>query len=224
MKANNFIIGILILTIGLSACQNKSSDNESDNTSMSMGDITHMNMDSSMNAGMMGAMDNMMNEMHAMEMSGNVDHDFAMMMKSHHQAAIDMAQAELSSGKDEKLKEIAQKIIQTQQSEINELEAILNSTKNAAKNYDPTRKDDGFAKVMEKNMTMMMEMPKSDGSLSTDHQFANMVIPHHQSAVFMAEGFKQHGKDAKLLSMAKKMVTDQNKEIEEFKKWKANNQ
>jgi len=223
MKANNLIIGILMLAIGLSACQNKSSESESGNTSMNMGESAHMNMDSSMNEGMMGSMDKMMKEMHDMEMSGNVDHDFAMMMKSHHQAAIDMAQAELSSGTDETMKQMAQKIIKAQQSEINELEASLNNTKDAAKNYDPTRKDEGFAKVMDKNMMMMMETPKADESLSTDQQFANMMIPHHQSAVLMAEGFIKHGKDAKLLSMAKMIIADQNKEIEEFKKWIANN-
>lgn len=189
-----------------------------------MGDSTHMNMNSSMNAGMMGGMDKMMKDMHAMEMTGNVDHDFAMMMKSHHQAAIDMAQAELGSGKDETLKQMAQKIIDAQQSEISDLEAFLNNTKDAAKNYDPAKKGEGFAKVMDKNMMMMMDMPKADESASTDHQFVDMMIPHHQSAVLMAEGFMKHGKDAKLVSMAKKMVADQNREIEEFKKWKANNQ
>ena len=224
MKANCLIIGIFALVIGLSACQNKSSDSDSDHTSMEMGDSTRMNMNSSMGTGMMGGMDNMMKDMHAMKMTGNVDHDFAMMMKSHHQGAIDMAKAEISSGKDETLKQMAQKIIDEQESEINEFEAFLNNAKDAAKNYDPAKKDEGFAKVMDKNMMMMMDMPKADETHSTDQQFANMMIPHHQSAVFMAEGFINHGKDAKLLLMAKKMVADQNREIEEFKKWKANNQ
>jgi len=223
MKANSLIIGIFALVIGLSACQNKSSDSESDHTSMDMGDSTQMNMNSSMGAGMMGGMDNMMKDMHAMEMTGNVDHDFAMMMKSHHQGAIDMAKAEISSGKDVTLKQMAQKIIDEQESEINEFEAFLNNAKNAAKNYDPAKKDEGFAKVMDKNMMMMMDMPKADESVSTDKQFASVMIPHHQSAVLMAQGFLTHGKDAKLLSMAKKMIADQNKEIEEFEKWKASN-
>lgn len=223
MKANSLIIGIFGLAIGLSACQNKSTDSGSDHTSMKMGDSTDMSMNTSMNDGMMGGLDKMMKDMHAMEMTGNVDHDFAMMMKSHHQGAIDMAKAELAYGKDETLKLMAQKIKEEQQSEISEFEAFLNNTKNAVKNYDTAEKDEGFARVMDKNMMMMMDMPKADESLSTDQYFVNMMIPHHQSAVLMAEGFIKHGKDAKLVSMAKKMVADQNKEIEEFNKWKASN-
>jgi uncharacterized protein (DUF305 family) len=50
--------------------------------------------------------------------SGDVDKDFVAMMVPHHQAAIDMAQAELRYGHNEQLRRIAQEIIVTQQQEI----------------------------------------------------------------------------------------------------------
>ena len=50
--------------------------------------------------------------------TGNVDRDFVDMMVSHHQGAIDMAQAELRHGHNEQLRRIAQEIIVTQQQEI----------------------------------------------------------------------------------------------------------
>ena len=50
--------------------------------------------------------------------TGFVDRDFARMMIPHHQGAIDMAQAELRYGHDEKLRRIAQEIIVEQQQEI----------------------------------------------------------------------------------------------------------
>ncbi|KJV35201.1 DUF305 domain-containing protein [Luteibacter yeojuensis] len=50
--------------------------------------------------------------------SGDVDHDFVAMMVPHHQGAIDMAMAELTYGKDERLRRIAQEIIVDQQQEI----------------------------------------------------------------------------------------------------------
>lgn len=52
------------------------------------------------------------------EMSGDPDHDFAMMMIPHHQAAIDMAKVELQYGKDPELKKMAEDIIESQQTEI----------------------------------------------------------------------------------------------------------
>src|SRR5580692_6463424 len=50
--------------------------------------------------------------------SGDVDRDFVAMMAPHHQGAIEMAQAELRYGHNERLRRLAQEIIVTQQQEI----------------------------------------------------------------------------------------------------------
>jgi uncharacterized protein (DUF305 family) len=50
--------------------------------------------------------------------SGDVDADFAAMMIPHHWGAIEMAQAELRYGRNERLRRMAQEIIVTQQQEI----------------------------------------------------------------------------------------------------------
>ncbi len=50
--------------------------------------------------------------------SGDVDSDFVAMMVPHHQGAIEMAQAELRYGRNDKLKRLSQEIIVTQQQEI----------------------------------------------------------------------------------------------------------
>ena len=63
------------------------------------------------------AMGKMMTQM-TIQPTGDVDHDFVEMMVPHHQAAIDMAQAELRYGRNEPLHRLAQEIIVTQQQEI----------------------------------------------------------------------------------------------------------
>ncbi len=63
------------------------------------------------------AMTKMMGGM-SIKPSGDVDQDFAAMMIPHHQGAIDMAQAELRHGRNEKLRRIAQEIVVEQQQEI----------------------------------------------------------------------------------------------------------
>jgi uncharacterized protein (DUF305 family) len=63
------------------------------------------------------AMAEMMTNMN-IKPSGDVDRDFAAMMIPHHQGAIDMAQAELRYGRNERLRRIAQEIIVDQQQEI----------------------------------------------------------------------------------------------------------
>ena len=216
MKTNTLIIGALALFLTFSSCQNNASKTEADHSSM---DSSGMDMGSMpMGTAVKSGMDKMMTDMHQMEMTGNVDNDFAMMMKSHHQAAVDMAQAELESGKDEGLKKMAQNIINAQRSEINELQSFLDNHKNPEKNYDPAMKEKGFSKVMDQNMTMMMDMPKMDESASTDKHFVQMMVPHHQGAIMMAEGFVQFGKDPGLIALAKKIIADQKMEIEQFEK------
>ena len=63
-----------------------------------------------------------MNRMHlvvtSLDPSGNEDDDFVRLMLPHHQAAIDMARAELQHGKDPQMRRLAQEIIADQQSEI----------------------------------------------------------------------------------------------------------
>ncbi|MES2899334.1 MAG: DUF305 domain-containing protein [Pseudomonadota bacterium] len=71
------------------------------------------------------AMEDMNKRMKAMTMSGNQDMDFAMMMVNHHQGAIDMAQAQVASGKDPKMVSAAKKIIAAQKKEIAMFEAWM---------------------------------------------------------------------------------------------------
>ncbi|MDB5236338.1 MAG: hypothetical protein JWR44_3331 [Hymenobacter sp.] len=61
------------------------------------------------------SMDGMMN---MGQPTGNVDADYALMMVPHHQSAVDMAKAEVAHGRDTKLKEMAQGMIDAQQKEI----------------------------------------------------------------------------------------------------------
>jgi uncharacterized protein (DUF305 family) len=64
-----------------------------------------------------GAMTKMMTDM-GIRPSGDIDNDFVSLMTPHHQGAIDMAQAELRYGHNERLRRMAQEIIVTQLQEI----------------------------------------------------------------------------------------------------------
>lgn len=68
-----------------------------------------------------------MKEMQSMQMTGDVDRDFAMMMKHHHQSGIEMAQVQVREGKDPELKKQAQQIIDGQKKEMAELDRWMQS-------------------------------------------------------------------------------------------------
>jgi uncharacterized protein (DUF305 family) len=67
---------------------------------------------------LIASMDKMHMAMGAVERSGNSDVDFVRLMLPHHQAAIDMAKAQLLYGKDPQIRRLAQEIITDQQLEI----------------------------------------------------------------------------------------------------------
>ncbi len=78
---------------------------------------------------MQKSMDDMMNKMKNMQMSGNVDKDFATMMISHHEDGMAMQKMEVKNGMADKLKQMAQKGITEHQKEISEFKEWLSSHK-----------------------------------------------------------------------------------------------
>ncbi len=79
--------------------------------------------DSSMKMHM--AMQENQKKMNDMQMSGDIDRDFAMMMRAHHQAGIDMAKVEAESGKNPEMVKEAKKIIASQQKDIQKFDSWL---------------------------------------------------------------------------------------------------
>jgi uncharacterized protein (DUF305 family) len=67
---------------------------------------------------LLSGMDKMHAAMASVKTSGRTDIDFEQLMLPHHQAAIDMAKAELLHGTDPQMRRLAQEIITDQQSEI----------------------------------------------------------------------------------------------------------
>lgn len=60
-----------------------------------------------------------------MKSSGDIDRDFATMMRQHHRMGIQMAEQEVQSGKDPEMKELAQKILDSQKEEVKQFDEWL---------------------------------------------------------------------------------------------------
>lgn len=160
---------------------------------------------------MMSLMQSNMDQMKAMQTSGSPDNDFAAMMKTHHMGALEMAKLEVAQGQEPQLKQMAQKMIDEQQREIAELNTFLSG-------HTAHGGGDAFHKeVMGQMNNMKMDM---DHSGSIDKQFAQMMVPHHQGAIDMAKAYLESGAhEEKLKTMANKIITDQQKEIQELQAW-----
>lgn len=221
------ILKVLLCAVPLvfSACGNNSgTNNEAATSSREVATEAHNQdhaqhkMDSEKMGGMMGHMHENMKEMHSLELTGDPDYDFAKMMAKHHEGAIRMAEEELSNGKDEKLKQMAQKSMTTNREEIKKLEAFANKHK-------PTTGDTvSTMKMMQPMKKMMGTMDhQSMMAATTDQNFAQMMSHHHQSGVEMAREYLSQGKSAELKNMAQKTLSEQQKEKEELDSWLAQN-
>ena len=189
-----------------------------------MTDTGHAGMDHGSPAGASGmtaAMNTMMKNMDAFKPAGNTDHDFAHMMMAHHQGAVEMSALELKQGKDATLRAMAEKISADQKQELQALEAIATRLDGAPANYKPQDATDPFTNKMKASMAGMMNLGQPSGNV--DQDYAALMVPHHQSAVDMAKAELAHGRDTKLKEMAQRMITAQEKEIQQFKAWQAKN-
>jgi uncharacterized protein (DUF305 family) len=167
----------------------------------------------------MTIMHNMNAQMDAMEMTGDADHDFAMMMTMHHQGAIDMANKELEKGNDNSIKTMAQQIIDKQTAEKAELTSWLESH-TPEPNAEGQAFDAEMVKVMEK-MKNWKDIQVLTGD--ADEDFASLMIIHHQAATDNAQSILHHGHHDEIKEMAQMMIEDQNKEITDLSAWLKNN-
>lgn len=161
-------------------------------------------------ADMKSTMDKMMADLKAINLTGNPDQDFALIMRSHHQGAVAMMQAYMPGASDAMLKTMAQSSIDKQNAEIEQLTSFINSHQSASGNNEYGKN----AVQMIVDMMTMEAMPNQ-----ADKAFAMMMVPHHESAVHISQMYQSQGKDAQLKEMAKKIASDQQMEADTLKKW-----
>lgn len=156
---------------------------------------------------MMKSMQSGMSQMMSMKMTGDPDHDFAMMMKMHHQGAVEMADLEIKQGTNAQAKALASRIKAANQKEIKELTQFLSSHKPMS----------SASKFGQDAMTIMHSGNHSMNG-KTDHDFASMMAQHHQQGVDMARAFLKEGRTSTMKTMANNVIKQQTKEIGELKK------
>ena len=116
------LVPLTLLCFVTAAAQAQSSTEPLASTKMPQG---HMQQGSSGSQEMKQAMMAGMDGMEKMPITGDIDRDFAMMMKMHHQQAVDMANMELAQGKSPAMKAMAKQIIAAQKKEIAQFDRWL---------------------------------------------------------------------------------------------------
>lgn len=152
--------------------------------------------------------------MEAMPKTQDPDNDYASMMIMHHQVAIKNSQEELKSGKDATMKQMAQTIIDKQQSEIAQFNAFL--TGHPA--HAPAVPEFNTLQMMNM-MQMMKAVDLRPLTGDPDFDFAQLMIDHHQAAVENSDALLKYGRENTTKALAQQIITDQKMEIKMLQDW-----
>ncbi|PZR93660.1 MAG: hypothetical protein DLM67_13405 [Candidatus Nephthysia bennettiae] len=163
-------------------------------------------------SGGMAGMDHGGSSQSATPTGKDLDKAFLQGMVPHHQAAIDMAQAEVRKGKDLRVKEMAQAVITDQTREQGEMDQIAKQTFGVT----PARSMTGATGQL-MGVPITMDMSKMGSEVDTaadpDQTFLRLMIPHHATAISMADEEARNGATEPVKSIARGIVAAQAREI-----------
>lgn len=148
------------------------------------------------------------------ESGGYSDRRFIDRMVPHHRSAVDMAEVALKNAEHQEIKELSKDIVSTQEAEISVLKEIK-------------KEEFGTSEVSQKtDMGQMqdMGMMMNPGDLSNrkpfDRAFIDAMIPHHESAVEMAETAREESGNPRIRELARDIVGAQEREISQLRSWR----
>ena len=206
MKAGSLAL-LLAVAFLLAACGGVGSGQQGDQSGghdqMDHGQMGHGSMGMGSNKGMAKQM--------VMQNGKYSDEAFIDAMVPHHQGAIAMAEVALKNAEHEEIKELSRNIVSTQQSEIEELKSIKKEefgTSNVPMEMSPEQM---------RGMGMMMDPQELANREPFDKAFIDAMIPHHQSAIYMAQVAQEESKIPAIKELAENIVDAQKREIEQMK-------
>jgi uncharacterized protein (DUF305 family) len=210
LLAAAFILAACGGTSGGQQSSESGSEQESAKKSEGMAGMDH----GQMGHGSMGMGSSEMSRQMVMENGKYSDEAFIDAMVPHHQGAIEMAEVALKNAEHEQIKELSHNIISSQQAEIEELKDIKKEefgTSNVPMEMSPEQM---------RSMGMMMDPQNLANKEPFDEAFIDAMIPHHQSAIEMAEVASKKSEYPEIKELAENIISAQKQEIEQMKQWR----
>jgi uncharacterized protein (DUF305 family) len=202
---------LLAVAFLLAACGGAGSDQQGDES----GGGGHGQMDhGQMDHGSMGMGSGGMARQMVMENGKYSDKAFIDAMVPHHQGAIAMAEVALKNAEHEEIIQLSRNIISSQQAEIEELKSIKQEefgTTNVPMEMSPEQM---------RGMGMMMDPQQLANQKPFDEAFIDAMMPHHQSAIEMAQVALENSDNPKIKDLAQNIISAQQREIEQMTQWR----
>ena len=148
------------------------------------------------------------------KVTGNgIDRAFVTEMVPHHQSAVDMAELAQRYGERPEIKQLSQEIIAAQNAEIEQLRGL-----------DQRLAGAGVAKrslgMTAHEMGTHMDPAALRRAEPFDRAFLDMMIPHHEGAIAMAQIQLERGRNRTVKRLAGRIVDAQTNEIALMHQWR----
>ena len=142
------------------------------------------------------------------------DERFVDAMVPHHEGAVEMAEVGIENADHAEIKTLSENIVSTQKAEITELNSIKEEEFGGSDSSMSMDMDDM------KSMGMMMDPQQLAEADPFDKAFIDNMIPHHQSAIEMAEVARGKTKNPRIKTLAGEIIDGQTSELESMKQWR----
>jgi uncharacterized protein (DUF305 family) len=142
------------------------------------------------------------------------DERFIDAMIPHHQGAIEMAQVALENAEHSEILALAEEIVAAQETEIGQLKSIKQEQFGTSE-----VSMDMSAEEME-GMSMAIDPQELANQGLFDKAFIDNMIPHHESAIAMAQVVLGESENPEIREIAGAIVDAQEREIEQMRSWR----
>jgi uncharacterized protein (DUF305 family) len=156
---------------------------------------------------------------------GKFDQVFIDMMVPHHQSAIEMAQVEQEQGENPELKQMAESMIQSQQTEIEQLQQWRQQWYGSSETPPMTQMPmlPGMLQMGHEGDMMTMDMTADiervrNAPKPIDATFIEAMTQHHQMAIEAATMAEQQAMHHEIKDMARNIIQEQQQEISEMER------
>jgi len=206
-----FILGFLISS-GCSRGQKQMPD-INDSTDVINAPIDTISMYNSM-YNLNQTMQQNMRQIDTIRLTGDPDYDFASLMQVHHNGGIELTNKQIANGTDTVLVNLANKIKNGQEKEMQML-------RNYTENNTPGASNSAYLKELKSLMKSMKEDLDNHSKDSImqnniDVDFASMMSLHHKHGRDVAKLEVLYGKDPQIKEMAEKMIGEQEMQIRQL--------
>lgn len=150
------------------------------------------------------------------------DIEFTRAMIVHHEQAIEMSSLAEGRAEAEEVRELATRIGEAQQPEIDRMQEWLEAWGEDAPDAGTGMDHDGMEMGDGNSMGMMsgddMEQLEAASGPEFDRTFLEMMIEHHRGAIAMAQEVQTDGSHPDVLTLADDIVSDQEAEVAEIER------